>query len=164
MHWLLLWPGELIQAFMSVGIFLFGLFTAILLSYQINFNIYGITSGLIWGAANAISLSAISNLGLSRTTPILSGIVIIGSFLWGALVFNELPAGIIAGMIGIILIVLGIIIVTARGKDQSKSAKRGVILAITAGLLFSSQLVPIKIANLSPTVSFFPLSFGIVLF
>lgn len=153
------------QALMSMGIFLSGLLMVSLLRYQVNFNIYGIISGLIWGLANAISLSAVSNLGLSRATPILSGLVIIGSFLWGALVFNELPSGFLNGFIGIVLIVSGIILVNSNeGSSQSKNIKKGLAFAFIAGLLFSSQLVPLKIANLSPQMSFFPLSFGILLF
>lgn len=149
------------QALTAVGIGLSGLIISIVLSYPVNFNPYGLLSGVLWGSANAISLVAVANLGLSRAVPLMSSLVILSSFLWGALVFQELPSGIIMGFIGIALIILGVIIVSSTNNTQSKSLKKGLLAGIMAGLIFGSQLVPLKIGHVAIRDFFFPVCFGI---
>ncbi len=151
------------QALMTVGVFLFALIISPILGYSINLNFYGILSGVMWALANVISLVVISDLGISRGIPVWVSLVILTSFLWGALVFNELPAGIWVGILGIVLIILGVILVGSSGNIQSRNVKRGLILAVIAGVIFGSQFVPLKLAQLQPQTSFFPMSFGVVL-
>ncbi|HBQ51007.1 hypothetical protein A3B42_00810 [Candidatus Daviesbacteria bacterium RIFCSPLOWO2_01_FULL_38_10] len=149
------------QALMAVGIGLSGLIISIALNYPVNFNPYGLLGGVLWGSANAISLVAIASLGLSRAVPVMSSLVILSSFLWGALVFRELTSGIITGFIGIAFIILGVITVSSTSNTQSKNTKKGLLAAILAGLIFGSQLVPIKVGNVSTQDFFFPVCFGI---
>ncbi len=146
---------------MAVGIGLSGLIISIVLNYPVNFNLYGLLSGVLWGSANAISLVAVASLGLSRAVPIMSSLVILSSFLWGALVFREITSGIIMGFIGIAFIILGVITVSSTNNAQSKNIKKGLLTAILAGLIFGSQLVPIKVGNVSTRDFFFPVCFGI---
>jgi len=146
---------------MAVGIGLSGLIISIALNYPVNFNPYGLLGGVLWGSANAISLVAIASLGLSRAVPVMSSLVILSSFLWGALVFRELTSGIITGFIGIAFIILGVITVSSTSNTQSKNTKKGLLAAILAGLIFGSQLVPIKVGNVSTQDFFFPVCFGI---
>ena len=91
----------------------------------------------------------------------MSSLVILSSFLWGALVFRELTSGIITGFIGIAFIILGVITVSSTSNTQSKNTKKGLLAAILAGLIFGSQLVPIKVGNVSTQDFFFPVCFGI---
>lgn len=151
------------QALMTVGVFLFALIISPVLGYSINLNFYGLLSGVMWASANAISLLVISDLGISKGVPIWVSLVILTSFLWGALIFNELPAGILLGIIGIILIIFGVCLVGSSGSAKSQNAKRGLFLAIVAGIIFGTQLVPVKLANLMPQIFFFPMSFGIMI-
>lgn len=151
------------QVIMALGIFLSALFITPILGYELNINFFGILSGIIWGVGNIMTLSAVTHLGLSKTMPILSGVVIVGSFLWGVIFFNELSE-ILTGLAGIILIVSGIVIVTGKDESKSKSFKKGLMYALLAGFLFSFQLVPIKFAALTPSVSFFPICLGILFF
>ncbi len=146
---------------MAVGIGLSGLIISIVLNYPVNFNLYGLLSGVLWGSANAISLVAVASLGLSRAVPIMSSLVILSSFFWGALVFREITSGIIMGFIGIAFIILGVITVSSTNNAQSKNIKKGLLTAILAGLIFGSQLVPIKVGNVSTRDFFFPVCFGI---
>lgn len=149
------------QALMAVGIGLSGFLISLILGYSLTLNMYGLLSGVLWGSANAISLVAVLNLGLSRAAPLISSLVILSSFLWGALVFGELPAGVMMGFFGIGLIVLGVILVSTTGNTNSQNVKKGLLAGIVAGLIFGSQLVPIKVGNVATRDFFFPVCFGI---
>lgn len=149
------------QALMGVGIFASGLILSLLLGFHLTVNLYGIISGILWAVANAISLSALSNLGLSRAVPLMSSIVILGSFLWGTLVFREIPSGLMLGFTGIGLIILGVFLVSKTTKDISQNVKKGLIAAILAGLIWGSQLAPLKIGHLTTEQFFFSSCLGI---
>lgn len=149
------------QALIAVSIGLSGLVTSLLLGYPLNLNIYGLISGALWAIASAISLTAIIDLGLSRAAPLVSSLVILSAFLWGALFFNELPAGLMLGFLGIGLIILGVIIVSSTGNIKSRNVRRGLTAGALAGLIFGSQLVPVKIGHVPAADFFFPVCLGV---
>ncbi|MDO8573204.1 MAG: GRP family sugar transporter [Candidatus Daviesbacteria bacterium] len=149
------------QALIAVAIGFSGLIISLLLGFPLNFNIYGLISGVLWAIGCAISLTALVNLGLSIATPLLSSLVVLSSFLWGALVFHELPGGLMLGFLGMGLIVAGVIIVSSTGNMTSRNAKKGLLAGVIAGLIFGSQLVPIKIGHVSTADFFFSVCLGI---
>lgn len=149
------------QLLMGAGIFLSGLVFSLALGYPLKLNPYGLISGLLWAVANVISLSAVLNLGLSKAVPIMSSLVILSNFLWGALVFGELPSGVMMGFLAIALIILGVILVSSSGRAQGKNIKKGLLAASLAGLIFGSQLAPLKIGHLATGDFFFSVSLGI---
>lgn len=151
------------QALMAVGIFISGLCISILFGYSLSLNAYALVSGILWASANAISLVAVTNLGISRAVPLMASLVILFSFLWGALIFDEIPSGMVMGFFGIGLIVVGVILVSSSGNTQSQNVKRGLLAGVLAGLIFGSQLVPLKISNLATRDFFFSLCLGIFL-
>ena len=151
------------QAMIAVGVGISGLLLAPVLGYPLNLNIYGLLSGSLWAVANAASLVAVLNLGISRAVPLMSSLVILSSFLWGVLVFHELPGGLAAGFVGIGLIVAGVVIVSITGNIQSQNIKRGLITAISAGLIFGSQLVPLKMGSVATKDFFWSVCLGIFL-
>lgn len=155
--------GWQFQAVMSVGVFIFALIISLVFGFPLNFSLYAILSGVMWASANALSLIVMSDLGISRGVPVWISLVILTSFAWGAFFFGELPAGLLAGLVGIALIILGVVLVSATGNLTSKNAKRGFALAVLTGVVFGSQYVPLKWANLAPQVFFFPMSFGILM-
>ena len=149
------------QAVMTIGILLSGFIFSLIIGYPISFNIYGLLSGFLWAIANFISLSAFANLGISKAAPILSSLVIISTFLWGIFAFNELPTGIIMASVGILVIVVGVIIVSTINSTKSLNTKKGLVSAVLAGLIFGSQLVPLKIGKVEPSDFFFSSTMGI---
>lgn len=151
------------QALTGVGIFLAGLIISAIAGYSLNLNFYGLFSGVLWGIANAIFLTAIFNLGISRAVPIASSLVILSSFLWGVLVFGEIPSGIVVGLLGIGAIILGVILVSTVGSAQSRNIKKGLAAAVLSGIIFGSQLIPLKIGHLETKDFFFPMCLGIFL-
>ena len=149
------------QALMTVGIFISGFIFSFLAGYPINFNVYGLISGFLWAIANFISLFAFANLGLSKAAPIISSLVILSTFLWGTVVFNELPAGLVMASVGILAIITGVIMASTIISTQSLNAKMGLIAAIFSGLIFGSQLVPLKLGKVEPQDFFFSSTLGI---
>ncbi|MCR4305651.1 MAG: GRP family sugar transporter, partial [Candidatus Daviesbacteria bacterium] len=146
---------------MAVGIGISGLILSLLLGYPLSLNPYGLFSGVLWAAANIIALLAIATLGLSRAVPIIASLIIILSFLWGALVFNELPSGLLVGFSGIGLIILGVVLISIIGKTGSKNIKKGLLATVSAGVIWGSQWVPLKMGNVSTADFFFPVCLGI---
>ena len=152
------------QALMSVGAFLFALIAVLAVGYSFKLNSYAFISGVLWAIANAISLIAINNIGLSKAAPIWMSMVITVSFLWGVFLFNELPSGLLIGSMGIILIILGVFLVSKTDSSRDKNTRLGILASLLAGSLFGSYFVPIKLGNLKPEDTLFPMSLGVVLF
>lgn len=149
------------QALMAIGIGLSGLAISLILGYPISLNLYGLLSGVLWAVGNTFGLMAISNLGLSRAVPLMSSLVVILSFLWGALAFGEIPTGMAVGFLGIGLIVAGVILVSSTENMESRNIRKGLLAGICAGLIWGSQLVPIKFGNVSTGDFFFSVCLGI---
>lgn len=152
---------KLFQALLAFGIGLSGFAISIILGYSLTLNPYGILSGVLWALANMIGLAAVANLGLSRSVPLMSSLVITSSFLWGAMVFRELPSGVAVGALGILLIIMGVVVVSLTENSQSRDIKKGLILATIAGIIWGSQLVPLKWGNVSTGDFFFSVCLGI---
>lgn len=149
------------QALMAVGVGFSGLLISLTLGFPLSFNIYGLASGLLWAVANAIFLQAVVNLGIARAVPIAASLVIILSFLWGGLVFNEMPTGIMVGFLGVGLIILGVVIISTIGSLESQNIKRGLLSAVSAGVIWGSQWVPLKLGQVATRDFFFPVCLGI---
>lgn len=150
------------QALMTMGVFLSGLVVSLLAGFPLGINVYGLISGMMWTVGNIISLTAISNLGMAKAIPLMSTMVILSSFLMGALVFHELPSGLTAGFIAIGLIITGIVIVSSTGNANSISVRKGVLAGILAGLFFSSYLIPVKIGHVTTSDFFFSECLGVL--
>ncbi|NIO43965.1 MAG: hypothetical protein GTN36_00190 [Candidatus Aenigmarchaeota archaeon] len=150
------------QLLMCNGIFLFSLLISITLNYSLSLNLFGIVSGLIWSTGNIISILAVKKIGLGRASAIWMSFVILVSFLWGILFFQENLNSVYFGVFGVFLIMVGILFVSlSRSKGRYKIS--GIMVAILAGLLFGSQYVPLKISNLTPDQFLFSMSFGILI-
>lgn len=149
------------QAVMGLGIFLSGFIISLLSGYSLTLNIYGLISGFLWAVANVLGLMAVLNLGLSRATPLIASLVILSSYLWGSIVFQELPQGFISGLLGILFIIFGVALVSTVGVGQSLNVRKGILVAFFAGLIFGSQLAPLKIGKVATEDFFFSTTVGI---
>ncbi|MCL4366535.1 GRP family sugar transporter [Patescibacteria group bacterium] len=156
--------GNLVQfqLLITVGIGLSGLIAVLILGYSLNLNIYGLLSGVLWAMANAIFLVAVSNLGITKAVPVSSSLVIISSFLWGSLVFGEMQ-GIAVGLVAIGLIIAGVVLISTIGSNNSLNKKKGLVAAVLAGLIWGSQLVPLKVGHVATRDFFFPACLGILI-
>ena len=153
----------LYQLLIGAGILISGVIISLLFHFSFNLNLYGLFSGFLWALASSIFLTALLNLGLSKAAPIVSALVIISTFLWGVLVFGEIPSGWVLGFIGILIIIVGVIFVSTTGNTQSVNTKRGLLAAISAGLIWGGQIAPLKIGQIDTHSAFFPVCLGIFL-
>lgn len=152
------------QLMTAFGIILLSTILVPILKLRYAVNIAGIVGGFFWAAGNFLATKAVEKSGLSRTMPIWSGCIIIISFVIGLFVFSEIIRNVYMGISGTLAIILGIFFVSkGYGKMKEKSDKMGIIFAVLAGAFFSFPLVPMKIAHLTSTEFFFPMSIGILI-
>lgn len=148
------------QALMSVGIFASTIIASLILNFPFTLTIFGIISGIMWGVANYLSIKAVEHSGLSKAFPIWVGLVILVSFLWGVLFFQEQINIILFAVIGIILLLVGITLVSrAQYSSEVKGSLKGIMFAVIAGIIFGSYVIMLKLGNLRPEE--FPFSFSI---
>ncbi|MAG91978.1 hypothetical protein CMO83_04850 [Candidatus Woesearchaeota archaeon] len=147
---LLICIGVLISS--SIIVFLYGSFS---LSY------YGILSGVLWTIGNVLVIFAVNSLGLARTGPISGGIVSSMSFLWGLLYFKEIISSLLFGIVGIFLLIMGIVLISATTKNSGSYNFKGLIFAVSAAVLFGMYIVPLKVSGLEPMQFLFSMSLGI---
>lgn len=152
------------QFLMCSGIFILAFIVSIVLNTPLSIGFWGIFGGFVWTVGNYLSLIAVKEIGISRAFPIWIINVLI-SFAWGVIFFKELTTlmGIVFGLIGAVLIFAGCFSIGGIRKSEEKSTKKGILLALIAGLIFGSGGVPVLLANLSAEQFFFQMSVGILL-
>jgi len=126
------------------------------------FSPWAFLSGVLWSCGNILSVLAVGRTGLARAAPVWMGAVIIVSFLWGTLFFGEELSSLPAGIVGIIALILGIVLVSSTIEKGPSSSFRGIALALAAGAVFGSYLVPFNLSGLEPPDFLFPMSTGIL--
>jgi len=145
------------QGAIGIGAILFAL--AMLPFYgSLTIDLGGIIAGVIWVIASTLGIFAIKYIGLGRVAPLVGSVIIITSFLWGLLFFNEELNSLAFAIIGIAMLGSGMPLV-AVGERNDKDRK-GYIMVVIAGILWGSLFVPIQlISNLES--SFFSMSLAI---
>lgn len=149
-------------AFVTLGIFLSTLLAMPFLNFAFTFNWYGLISGIMWAVSNVFAVTSIRLIGLSRQTPIIGGLIILASFLWGILFFQEQLTSIIFALIGIVFLILGIPLVMAK-ENKSKISVKGLAYAAIAGIIFGSYVTPLKLSGVQISEYIFSMVSGILL-
>lgn len=150
------------QALMCITIFTSSLIISFLYNSFI-FSYLGMLSGILWSLGNVLSIFAVRNSGLSKSTPVWAGLGIFTSFIWGVFFFKESLTSILLGVLGISLIIVGISFISFTTEDRKSSNIKGIVFASIAGLVFGSYLVPLKLSGLQPNMFLFPMSLGILI-
>lgn len=131
-------------------------FSSFVISY------FGILSGFLWATGNILATQAVRYSGLSRTTPVWMGIIILSSFVWGTLFFKEPVNSLLLGTAGLLLLIAGIFFISRTNDSNEATSSKGIIFAIIAGLVFGTYLVPLKLSGLEPIPFLFPMSLGVL--
>ena len=103
--------------------------------------IISFVSGLFWAIGQGNQLIAVNNIGVSKAMPISTGLQLVGTALFGVIVFHEwkTTTAIILGVIAIACILVGIIFTSKDDHDEEGKAnfKKGMItlLISTAGFI-----------------------------
>jgi glucose uptake protein GlcU len=142
---------------MGIGAILFAL--AMLPFYgSLTIDLAGMSAGAIWITASTLGIFAIKYIGLGRVAPLVGSVIILTSFLWGLLFFNEQLSSLELAVIGIAMLASGMPLVTVGEKKDTD--KKGYIITVIAGILWGSLFVPVRlISNLE--TSFFSMSLAI---
>lgn len=140
--------------------------------YSSAFTPFGILSGFVWTVFSAVTLFAIKLTGLTIAVGVWGSVSAIVSFFWGIFLFHE-PIyepnnqwSLISTIIGIVLVVLGILVISALGfmisKDRNWSFMiAGIVISIFLGIINGSSFVPMEFANYeSSGIAYIP-SFGL---
>ncbi len=145
-------------------IFITTIVVSIFLNFPLTLSTLGVFSGVLWAIGNLSSLLAIREIGISRAFPIWISSTLI-MFAWGVFFFKELTSlfSIVIGLLGVLLIFIGCILVGMTKKEEEKSTKKGIILALIAAVFFGSMLVPLKLTGMSSEQFFFQMSVGIMI-
>lgn len=116
--------------------------------------VWGILAGCLWAVANTMTIFAIRDVGLSIAFPLWNMNSLIGIF-WGFALFNELRG---AGrrrwfsvIGGAVLMFLGATLLAVASSAQTSPAHalRGIVAALTAGVLWGTMYIPYRKAYLT---------------
>jgi len=100
--------------------------------------VIGLIPGIIWAAANLISVNAIRYMGVSGVA-IAQAVIVLVSFLWGVIFFQESFESITLAIAGISLLILGLPLISSR--DKGSSIRKGFALFVIAGIIWGSVYV-----------------------
>ncbi|HUP89037.1 MAG TPA: GRP family sugar transporter [Longimicrobiales bacterium] len=123
--------------------------------------IWAIIAGALWAVANTLTVFAIRDVGLSIAFPLWNSNSLLG-VLWGALFFRELHGAsrkrVLGVVIGALVMVIGgtVLGMTSLTLRSAPNAVRGIIAALTAGLMWGTMYIPYRKAYLT---GMSPLSF-----
>ena len=116
--------------------------------------VWGILGGCLWAVANTLTIFAIRDVGLSIAFPLWNMNSLIGIF-WGMALFKELRNAGVASWLsvlsGALLMFAGAAVLAFASTAQTtpEHAMRGVLAALTAGLLWGTMYVPYRKAYLT---------------
>ena len=123
--------------------------------------LWAIIAGALWAVANTLTVFAIRDIGLSIAFPLWNSNSLLG-VLWGVLLFRELHGATrgrwLAVLGGTLAMIAGatILALASAAQAPARDALRGIIAALTAGLLWGTMYIPYRKAYLT---GMSPLSF-----
>lgn len=116
--------------------------------------VWAVLAGCLWAVANTLTIFAVRDVGLSIAFPLWNSNSLLG-ILWGILLFHELRgadwrrwAGVVGGAL---LMFIGATALAAASAKETTAhdAMRGVIAALTAGVLWGTMYIPYRKAYLT---------------
>jgi drug/metabolite transporter (DMT)-like permease len=123
--------------------------------------VWAILAGCLWAVANTLTIFAVRNVGLSIAFPLWNSNSLLG-ILWGVLFFQELRGadwrrwtGVIGGALLMFAGATALAIASA-AEVPARDALRGVVAALSAGVLWGTMYIPYRKAYLT---GMSPLSF-----
>jgi drug/metabolite transporter (DMT)-like permease len=123
--------------------------------------VWAVLAGCLWAVANTLTIFAVRNVGLSIAFPLWNSNSLLG-ILWGILFFKELRGadwrrwtGVIGGAL-LMFVGATALAVASAAQVPSRDALRGVVAALSAGVLWGTMYIPYRKAYLT---GMSPLSF-----
>ena len=116
--------------------------------------VWSVLAGALWAVANTLTIFAIRDVGLSIAFPLWNSNSLLG-ILWGVVLFKELHDADWRRWVGVIggaLLMFGgatVLAVASSAHAAPGNAMRGVIAALTAGVLWGTMYIPYRKAYLT---------------
>lgn len=123
--------------------------------------LWAVVAGILWAIANTLTIYAIRDIGLSIAFPLWNSNSLLG-VVWGVLLFRELHGATRARWLAVVggslaMVAGGTLLALASAAHTTpEHAARGLIAALTAGLLWGTMYIPYRKAYLT---GMSPLSF-----
>jgi len=157
-------PPVVISLLMVIGVFLarWGLPTLVRGSDQIyrdaagapHIVVWAVLAGCMWAIANTLTIFAVRDIGLGIAFPLWNTNSLLGIF-WGYVFFNELRSAGWRRLLGVcggaLLMFAGALLLAAASSSGggNHSATRGIIAALSAGVLWGTMYIPYRKAYLT---------------
>lgn len=116
--------------------------------------VWAILAGCLWAVANTLTIFAVRDVGLSIAFPLWNSNSLLG-ILWGILLFHELRgadfrrwAGVVGGAL-LMFIGAAALAAASAAQNTGQNAARGIIAALTAGVLWGTMYIPYRKAYLT---------------
>ncbi len=141
-----------------------------------------VVGGLIWAVSAYCAFVACKHIGIAKAFGIWAPLNIIVSFIWGLTLFGQFrDSSLLIGLVAIqaiALVIFGILMIIFSGDSgggdqdrEGKSAMRGLLGAIGAGVLWGTFYIPAAylsrtiegVSEISPWASGLPLAVGMVI-
>jgi drug/metabolite transporter (DMT)-like permease len=120
--------------------------------------VWAALGGCLWAVANTLTVFAIRDLGLSIAFPLWNTNSLLG-IVWGVVFFDELRGAswrrslaVVGGAV-LMCVAAGIVAAASASQAVSNHALRGVITALTAGVLWGTMYIPYRkayVTGMSP--------------
>ncbi|CDQ20730.1 glucose uptake protein [Halobacillus karajensis] len=150
-------------------LFAIGVFFFISPDFTLTAVIVSFISGLLWSLGQMNQFKAVTHLGVSKTLPISTGLQLIGTSLFGVLVFGEWSSTmkLIIGISALIIIIIGVVFTSYQQKDEEDKDKQSpltkgipILLISTAG--YVGYVVVIRWFSIDGWTAVLPQSVGMV--
>ena len=134
----------------TLGAFLFAIFMLFFSDPVFNRTVWiiGMISGGLWAIGQTGQFISVKYLGVSKTVPISTGMQLIGTSLFGLIVFNEWSTKIqvIMGIVALICLITGVILNSIGNDDdeEGNQLKQGLITLTLSSLGYIGYVVIIR--------------------
>ncbi|MGD6815622.1 GRP family sugar transporter [Metabacillus sp. 84] len=128
----------------------------------------GIVSGIMWAIGQFGQLSSVKYIGVAKTVPISTGLQLMGTTLFGVLIFKEwdTQTAIVLGSIAVASIIAGVILTSvgqkAEDEEDKKHLKRGLLILLISSLGYIGYVVIIRQFNIDGWAAILPQGIGMV--
>lgn len=131
--------------------------------------IIGLISGFFWVVGQGGQLKTIDFMGVSKTMPISTGMQLVATTLFGAIIFKEWDSGkaVTLGIIALILIVTGVIFTSIKGKndkdDDKGNLKKGILTLLVSTFGYLVYVVIVRLFGIDGWDVLLPQGIGMVI-
>ncbi|EUJ48881.1 GRP family sugar transporter [Listeria fleischmannii] len=154
----------------AVGAFIFAVFVFFFTSphYTATIIIASFISGAFWSLGQMNQFRAFTQIGVSKTMPLSTGMQLVGTSLFGVFAFHEwgTTSKLVLGFSALGLIIIGIFLTSFeenKGQDASQSMKKGLVTLFISSVGYVGYVVVTRWFDISGWDAILPQAIGMVI-